>query len=88
MSKLIIGIIIYLGIGIVIALSPYYYLRNIDNRIKEGDYDSLQAYDLLLFNTVIKTTGKKVGIFIFLSMVLFYPILLISYLRKHSRSRK
>lgn len=87
MSLLMKVIILYLGVGILIALSPYYYLRKLNDKIESGEYIPLKAYDLLLFNTVVDTSGLGMKVFVFLIMVLFYPIMLLSHLRKHRRKQ-
>lgn len=80
-------LILYIVIGTVIALSPYYYLRKLNNQIEDGNYVPLKAYDLLLFNTVVETSGIWIRILIFLVILLFYPVIIVKYYMKYGRGK-
>lgn len=86
--KILIGIMLYLLVGVWVATSPKRRLKKIDDEIKSGDYEPLEVYDLLLFETVMEVSNKSTKVLVFIGIVLFYPILFIKNKRKQKRRDK
>lgn len=86
MVKVLITLTVYLSIGMLIAFSPLYYIKRIDDKIMSDEYDPMDAYNLLLFNMFMEVSGRLTKIAVFTAIMLFYPIIIVIALIKRARN--